>query len=160
MPLLFLLFPSIPQIETYFLLLTGYILLQRAQIPHPLSSCLLAESSLLPLLVLLFQTDALRYISSVPFSPCLVGILSVPPSSFQNATSPFSLSLHQNQGNKCCRTLQISILLKPSALANCFYDKFDAKNAGSAFFQAKIQPFFVNVLFCLYKDFSFFLSGR
>ena len=97
MLLLFLLFPSIPQIETYFLLLTGYILLQRAQIPHPLSSCLLAESSLLPLLVLLFQTDALRYISSVPFSPCLVGILFVPPSSFQNATSPFSLSLVLSQ---------------------------------------------------------------
>ena len=97
MLLLFLLFPSIPQIETYFLLLTSYILLQRAQILHPLSSCLLAESSSLPVLVLLFQTDALRYISSTPFSSYLVGILFAPPSSFHNATSPFSLSLVHSQ---------------------------------------------------------------
>ena len=119
MLLLFLLFPSIPQIETYFLLLTGYILLQRAQIPHPLSSCLLAESSLLPLLVLLFQTDALRYISSVPFSPCLVGILFVPPSSFQNATSPFSLSLVLSQDLLVLPALPDSTMLLSSPAYLC-----------------------------------------
>ena len=120
MLLLFLLFPSIPQIETYFLLLTGYILLQRAQIPHPLSSCLLAESSLLPLLVLLFQTDALRYISSVPFSPCLVGILFVPPSSFQNATSPFSLSLVLSQDLLVLPALPDSTMLLSSPAYLCW----------------------------------------
>ena len=68
----------VPSIPSFFEIqgdsspVPGYNPDKRAQTLQPLSVFPLKENKWLPLLVLLFQTDALKYTFFVPFSPDLV----------------------------------------------------------------------------------------